>query len=85
LLIILISLEYKTKIGYEGQLLIEPKAKEPTRHQYDYGKYNFRAHWFHNKFSAYTVCLELIQGDGTLADNIVAKFKLILIIADCCI
>lgn len=30
--------DYKEKIGFEGQLLIEPKAKEPTRHQYDYGK-----------------------------------------------
>lgn len=27
---------YKKKIGFEGQLLIEPKPKEPTRHQYDY-------------------------------------------------
>lgn len=28
--------EYKKKIGFEGQLLIEPKPKEPTKHQYDY-------------------------------------------------
>lgn len=27
---------YKKKIGFEGTLLIEPKAKEPTRHQYDF-------------------------------------------------
>ena len=27
---------YKEKIGFKGQLLIEPKPKEPTRHQYDY-------------------------------------------------
>lgn len=27
---------YKEKIGFQGQLLIEPKPKEPTRHQYDY-------------------------------------------------
>jgi len=27
---------YKNKIGFTGQLLIEPKPKEPTRHQYDY-------------------------------------------------
>ncbi|CAL4166354.1 unnamed protein product, partial [Meganyctiphanes norvegica] len=27
---------YKEKIGFRGQLLIEPKPKEPTRHQYDY-------------------------------------------------
>ncbi|XP_033125791.1 xylose isomerase-like isoform X2 [Anneissia japonica] len=28
--------EYKKKIGFTGQLLIEPKPKEPSRHQYDY-------------------------------------------------
>ncbi len=26
------------KIGFTGQLLIEPKPKEPMKHQYDYGK-----------------------------------------------
>jgi len=28
--------EHKHKIGYSGQLLIEPKPCEPTKHQYDY-------------------------------------------------
>lgn len=28
--------EHKCKIGYKGQLLIEPKPCEPTKHQYDY-------------------------------------------------
>jgi xylose isomerase len=28
--------EHKHKIGYTGQLLIEPKPMEPTKHQYDY-------------------------------------------------
>lgn len=28
--------EYKKKIGFTGVLLIEPKPKEPTKHQYDY-------------------------------------------------
>lgn len=28
--------EHKHKIGYEGQILIEPKPQEPTKHQYDY-------------------------------------------------
>lgn len=27
---------YKKRIGFEGQLLIEPKPKEPSKHQYDY-------------------------------------------------
>jgi xylose isomerase len=28
--------EHKHKIGYKGTLLIEPKPKEPTKHQYDF-------------------------------------------------
>ncbi|MDR9427138.1 MAG: xylose isomerase [Salibaculum sp.] len=28
--------DYAHKIGFEGQLLIEPKPQEPTKHQYDY-------------------------------------------------
>jgi xylose isomerase len=28
--------EHKHKIGFEGQLLLEPKPMEPTKHQYDY-------------------------------------------------
>jgi xylose isomerase len=28
--------EYKHKIGFAGQILIEPKPKEPTAHQYDF-------------------------------------------------
>jgi xylose isomerase len=29
-------IEHAKKIGYKGQLLIEPKPQEPTKHQYDY-------------------------------------------------
>ena len=28
--------DYKKKIGFKGTILIEPKPKEPTKHQYDY-------------------------------------------------
>ncbi|UDM31960.1 xylose isomerase [Lentilactobacillus laojiaonis] len=28
--------DYANKIGYEGQMLLEPKPKEPTTHQYDF-------------------------------------------------
>ena len=28
--------EYKHKIGFKGQVLIEPKPQEPSKHQYDY-------------------------------------------------
>jgi len=31
-----LALAYKKKIGFKGQFLIEPKPKEPTKHQYDY-------------------------------------------------
>ncbi len=30
-----LAVEYKHKIGFTGQFLIEPKPKEPTTHQYD--------------------------------------------------
>lgn len=29
------AVDYAREIGFEGQFLIEPKPKEPTRHQYD--------------------------------------------------
>lgn len=29
------AVDYKKKIGFQGQFYIEPKPKEPTRHQYD--------------------------------------------------
>jgi xylose isomerase len=29
------AVDYKRKIGFEGQFLIEPKPAEPTKHQYD--------------------------------------------------
>ena len=28
--------EYKKKIAFTGQFCIEPKPKEPSKHQYDY-------------------------------------------------
>ena len=40
--------EYKHKIGFEGQILIEPKPKEPTSHQYDFDTatvYGFLKHF----------------------------------------
>ncbi len=30
------AVEYKQKIGFKGQFYIEPKPKEPTKHQYDF-------------------------------------------------
>jgi xylose isomerase len=31
-----LAVDYKKKIGFGGQFLIEPKPKEPTKHQYDF-------------------------------------------------
>lgn len=48
------AVDYKEKIGFTGQLLIEPKPKEPTKHQYDFDaatvlgflrKYNLHDHF----------------------------------------
>jgi xylose isomerase len=30
-----LAVDYKKKIGFKGQFFIEPKPKEPTKHQYD--------------------------------------------------
>ncbi|MEP6898598.1 MAG: xylose isomerase, partial [Rhodanobacter sp.] len=30
------AVEHKYKLGFEGDILIEPKPQEPTKHQYDY-------------------------------------------------
>ena len=35
-----LAVDYKKKIGFGGQFLIEPKPKEPTKHQYDYDAAN---------------------------------------------
>jgi xylose isomerase len=29
------AVDYKKKIGFKGPFYIEPKPKEPTKHQYD--------------------------------------------------
>lgn len=31
-----LAVDYKRQIGFRGQFLIEPKPKEPTKHQYDF-------------------------------------------------
>jgi xylose isomerase len=35
-----LAVDYKKKIGFTGQFLIEPKPKEPTVHQYDFDAAN---------------------------------------------
>jgi len=34
------AIKHKKKIGFKGQFLIEPKPREPTKHQYDYDSAN---------------------------------------------
>jgi len=38
-----LAVDYKKKIGFGGQFLIEPKPKEPTVHQYDFDAANCAA------------------------------------------
>ena len=35
-LLLSLAVDYKKKIGFKGQFYIEPKPKEPTKHQYDF-------------------------------------------------
>ncbi len=37
------AVDYAKKIGFDGQFLIEPKPKEPTKHQYDFDVANVLA------------------------------------------
>ena len=38
-----LAVDYKEKIGFKGQFYIEPKPKEPTKHQYDFDAGNCHA------------------------------------------
>lgn len=60
--------EYKHKIGFKGQIMIEPKPQEPTKHQYDYDVatvYGFlKRHGLENE-----VKVNLEQGHAILAGH----------------
>ena len=49
-----LAVEYKKKTGFKGQFLIEPKPKEPTKHQYDFDTATvlgfLRAHGLYDDF-----------------------------------
>jgi len=47
------AVEYKKEIGFKGQFYIEPKPKEPTKHQYD---------------SDAAACLNFLRQNGLLKD-----------------
>jgi xylose isomerase len=60
--------EHKQRIGFKGQLLLEPKPQEPTKHQYDYDSatvYGFLAR--HGLETEYRVNLE--ANHATLAGH----------------
>jgi xylose isomerase len=42
-LLLQMAVDYKKKIGFDGQFYIEPKPKEPTKHQYDFDAGNCMA------------------------------------------
>lgn len=62
------ALDYKKKIGFKGQFYIEPKPKEPTKHQYDFDAascYAFLQHYgLHKDFK-----LNLEANHATLASH----------------
>ena len=37
--------DYKAEIGFDAKCLIEPKPREPTKHQYDYDAQTVMASW----------------------------------------
>lgn len=49
-----LAVDYKKKIGFKGQFLIEPKPHEPTKHQYDFDSATvlgfLRAHGLYEHF-----------------------------------
>lgn len=60
--------EYKHKIGFKGEILVEPKPQEPSKHQYDYDTatvYGFlKRHGLENE-----VKMNLEQGHAILAGH----------------
>jgi len=60
--------EYKHKIGFEGQILVEPKPQEPSKHQYDYDAAT--CYGFLQKYGLENeVKLNLEQGHAILAGH----------------
>ena len=60
--------EYKHKIGFKGQILVEPKPQEPSKHQYDYDAAT--CYGFLKKYGLENeVKLNLEQGHAILAGH----------------
>ena len=61
--------EYKHKIGFKGPLLIEPKPREPTKHQYDYDSGNVYAFLQRYGLSSDDFKLNIENNHATLAGH----------------
>lgn len=61
--------EYKHKIGFTGPLLIEPKPREPTKHQYDYDGANVYAFLQRYGLSSADFKLNIENNHATLAGH----------------
>jgi xylose isomerase len=61
--------EYKHKIGFKGPLLIEPKPREPSKHQYDYDSGNVIAFLQKYGLSADDFRLNIENNHATLAGH----------------
>lgn len=60
--------EYKHKIGFKGQIMVEPKPQEPSKHQYDYDAAT--CYGFLQKYGLENeVKLNLEQGHAILAGH----------------
>lgn len=60
--------DYKHKIGFEGQILVEPKPQEPSKHQYDFDAAT--CYGFLQKYGLENeVKLNLEQGHAILAGH----------------
>lgn len=62
------AVEYKEKIGFKGQFFIEPKPKEPTKHQYDFDAAATLEFLYHYKLDKYFE-LNLEVNHATLAGH----------------
>jgi len=62
------AVDYARQIGFDGQFLIEPKPKEPTKHQYDFDAQS--CHAFLQKYDLVPhFKLNLESNHGTLAGH----------------
>jgi xylose isomerase len=61
--------EHKHKIGFKGPLLIEPKPREPSKHQYDFDSANVVAFFHKYGLSADDFRLNIENNHATLAGH----------------